>query len=48
MYDVKSTPQVFILDKDKTIIMKRIGAEQMEEVMDQIILQEQREMDAGD
>ncbi|MEZ5055913.1 MAG: redoxin domain-containing protein [Saprospiraceae bacterium] len=48
LYDVKSTPQVFILDKDKTIIMKRIGAEQMEEVMDQIILQEQKEMDAGD
>ncbi|MCB0661160.1 MAG: redoxin domain-containing protein [Saprospiraceae bacterium] len=45
LYNIKSTPQIFILDKDKKIIMKRIGAEQLSEVMDQIILQEQREME---
>lgn len=44
LYNIKSTPQIFILDKDKEIIMKRIGAEQLSEVMDQIILQEQKEM----
>ncbi len=41
-YNVKSTPQTFILDKDKTIIMKKIGADQMGEVMDQIIKDEQK------
>lgn len=37
IYSVKSTPQVYILDNKKEIISKRIAAEQMEEVMDQII-----------
>ena len=36
-YDVKSTPQVFILDKNHKIISKRIGAEQLGEVMDEIM-----------
>ena len=36
-YSVKSTPQVYILNDKKEIISKRIAAEQMEEVMDQII-----------
>jgi thiol-disulfide isomerase/thioredoxin len=44
LYNIKSTPQIFILDENKEIIMKRIGAEQLSEVMDQIILQEQKEM----
>jgi len=30
-YDVYSTPKVFLLDKDKKIIAKRIGAEQLED-----------------
>ena len=46
-YNIKSTPQTFILDKDKKIIMKKIGAEQMIEVMDQIILDDQKKMDEG-
>jgi hypothetical protein len=29
-YDILSTPQFFILDKDKKIIAKRIGPEQIE------------------
>ncbi len=33
IYDVRSTPQVFVLDADKKIIMKRIGAEQLPEVL---------------
>ena len=46
-YNVKSTPQTFILDKDKTILIKKIGAEQMAEVMDKIIEDEQRRMKDG-
>lgn len=36
-YNIKTTPQIFILDKDKNIISKGIGANQIEEVMEQII-----------
>lgn len=28
-YNIKSTPQIFVLDKDKTIIAKRIGVDQL-------------------
>lgn len=31
IYDISSTPQIFVLDKNKNIIAKRIGAEQLEE-----------------
>lgn len=31
VYDISSTPQIFVLDKDKKIIAKRIGAQQLEE-----------------
>ncbi|MFN7118602.1 MAG: redoxin domain-containing protein [Saprospiraceae bacterium] len=37
VYYVKTTPQVFILDKNKEIISKRIAPEQLNEVMDRII-----------
>jgi thiol-disulfide isomerase/thioredoxin len=37
LYNLKSTPQIFVLDKNKEIITKRIGAEQLEEVMEQIM-----------
>ncbi len=37
IYDIKSTPQIYILDSKKEILMKKIGAEQLGEVMDQII-----------
>ena len=37
IYDVRTTPQIFILDENKTILSKRIAAEQLEEVMDQLI-----------
>ncbi len=44
-YYINSTPQIFILDKDKKIIMKRIGAEQLSNVMDKIIERDQKELD---
>ena len=43
-YDTRITPRVFILDKDKKILINRIGAEQLGEVMDQIIKQDNQEL----
>lgn len=37
IYDIRSTPQIFVLDDKKEILSKRIGAEQLEELMDKII-----------
>ena len=37
IYDVKTTPQIYILDDQKVILSKRIGAEQLPEVMEQIL-----------
>ncbi|MDX1941431.1 MAG: thioredoxin-like domain-containing protein [Saprospiraceae bacterium] len=34
---VKSTPTIYVLDKNKEIISKRIGAEQLDEIMTRII-----------
>ncbi len=36
-YDVRVTPQIFILGRNHEILMKRIGAEQLSEVMEQVI-----------
>lgn len=36
-YNVQTTPQMYILDKNKKIVMKKIGAEQLGEVMGRII-----------
>ena len=37
IYDLKSTPQIFVLDRDKQILSKRIGAEQLEDVLNHIM-----------
>ena len=42
-YNMRSTPQMFILDENKEIISKGIGAEQLEEVMDKIIKAREQE-----
>lgn len=42
LYDIQSTPQIFILDKNKEILSKRLGAEQLSEVMDKIIEADQK------
>ncbi len=39
-YDIRTTPKIFILDKDKKILIKGIGGEQLPEVMDEIIKSE--------
>ena len=43
LYDIESTPQVYILGKNKEILSKKIGAEQLGEVVDKIL-----EMRAGE
>lgn len=37
IYNIKSTPQFFILDKDKKILSKGIGADQLDDVMGKIM-----------
>lgn len=37
IYDVKTTPQIYILDKDKKIIIKKIGGEDLKTVMDELL-----------
>ncbi len=39
-YDVKSTPQLYILDEEKEILLKKVGADQLEEVMEELIAKE--------
>ncbi|WP_116108250.1 TlpA disulfide reductase family protein [Lewinella sp. IMCC34191] len=38
-YDIQSTPSIFLLDKDKNIVSKRIGADQLAEVMEGVMQQ---------
>ena len=40
-YDIHSTPTIFVLDADKTIVSKRIGAEQLDGLLERL-----EEMDA--
>ncbi len=40
LYDIRSTPQIYVLDKDKRILVKRIGAKQLPEVMEKILEQQ--------
>lgn len=37
LYDVQTTPQIFILNRNHEILMKRIGAEQLGDVMEQVM-----------
>lgn len=37
VYDIRSTPQIYVLDTNKEILSKRIGAEQLPEVIDHIL-----------
>lgn len=45
LYDVQTTPQIFILNRNHEILMKRIGSEQLGEVMEQVMkFQEEKKM----
>ena len=48
IYDLKSTPRIFVLDKDKKIISKGIGAEQLDEVMEFLVKRDQPETPSSD
>lgn len=37
VYDIRSTPQIYVLDKDKKILSKRIGADQLSGVLDHLL-----------
>jgi len=43
LYDIRSTPQIYVLDDKKEIISKRIGADQLEELMNRILEQKASE-----
>lgn len=43
VYDIRSTPQIYILDDKKEIISKKIGGEQIEEVMEHILKTKEEE-----
>ncbi|MEO1516399.1 MAG: redoxin domain-containing protein [Bacteroidota bacterium] len=47
IYDIRTTPQIYILDESKTILSKRIAATQLEEVMDQLIKIRSEEKDVS-
>jgi peroxiredoxin len=42
-YDIKSTPTIYVLNKDKEIIAKRIGVEQIEDFINRMIEIEEKE-----
>jgi thiol-disulfide isomerase/thioredoxin len=42
LYDVRTTPQVFILDAKKEILLKRIAIEQLDEVMEDLMDRQRR------
>jgi len=44
-YDLKTTPQIYVLDKDKKIISKRLGAEQLEELFNRLLEEETLEIE---
>ncbi len=47
VYDITSTPQIYVLDKDKKIVSKRISAEQLPEVLDRMLEEGQAGGPAG-
>jgi thiol-disulfide isomerase/thioredoxin len=43
-YNVESTPQIFILDENKNILVKRIGSEQLDEVIQELLILEEKKV----
>ncbi|RME95416.1 MAG: TlpA family protein disulfide reductase, partial [Bacteroidetes bacterium] len=40
IYDLRSTPQIYVLDADKKIISKRLGADQLSDFMRRVLEEE--------
>ena len=47
-YDITSTPTIFVLDENKQIISKRIGAEQLGEMLKRFEAIDQQKLEEGD
>ncbi len=47
LYDVQTTPQIFILDRKHEILSKRIGAEQLSDVMEMVMKFQEEKKKAG-
>lgn len=47
IYDTRSTPLIFVLDRDKKILSKRIGAEQLEDVVNKMMEMKAKEKAGG-
>ncbi|OAV44805.1 TlpA disulfide reductase family protein [Lewinella sp. 4G2] len=47
-YDIKSTPTIFVLDENKKIISKKIGAEQLDTLLEMFERQDTNEEERGD
>lgn len=43
-YDLKTTPQIYVLDENKKIISKRLGADQLEDFFNQLFEDDSNEM----
>ena len=41
LYDVRSTPQIFVLDRRHEILMKRVGGEELDKVMEEVVKMEE-------
>ena len=46
VYDISSTPVIYMLDKNKVIFAKKMGVEQMSEILDNQIRKEKKESQA--
>lgn len=46
-YDLKTTPQIYVLDENKKIISKRLGAEQLEDFFTRILEQDAKESEGS-
>lgn len=47
LYDVRTTPQIFILSRSHEILMKRIGAEELGKLMEQVMKVQEEKKKAG-
>lgn len=47
LYDVQSTPQIFILDRKHEILMKKVGAEELIKVMEDVIRFQEEKKNQG-
>lgn len=48
LYDVRSTPQIFILNRSHEILMKRIGGEELSKIMEQVMkVEEEKKKNGG-